>query len=251
MTSEPAATPRDEIRRWWDEDARVYDDVPNHALSDPAEAAAWRAALIRLLPPPGARVLDAGAGTGAISILLAQLGYRVTALDLSEQMLARARQKAEARNLDIEFVVGPVEEPPPGPFDAVVERHVLWTTLDPKAVLSAWRAVAPQGRLVVLEGHWNSDTMFDRARSMLAERVRQARGERHGHHGEYDPEILEQLPLARAKTLRPLIRAVEAAGWRGVRLERLRDVEWVRQMSAGQVLGVLQAAPQFALAADA
>jgi ubiquinone/menaquinone biosynthesis C-methylase UbiE len=250
MTTEPAGSPRDEIRRWWDEDARVYDDVPNHALSDPAEAAAWRAALVRLLPPPGARVLDAGAGTGAISILLAQLGYRVTALDLSEQMLARARQKAEARNLEIEFVNGPVEEPPPGPFDAVVERHVLWTTLDPQSVLAAWRAVAPGGRLVVLEGHWNQDNVLDRARTMLAERVRQARGERHGHHGEYDPALLEQLPLARARTLRPLIRAIEGAGWTGVRLERLRDVEWVRQMAAGQVLGALQAAPQFAIAAD-
>ena len=252
MTSEPAATPRDEIRRWWDEDAGVYDDVPNHALSDPAEAAAWRAALIRLLPPPGARVLDAGAGTGAISILLAELGYRVTALDLSEQMLARARQKAEARNLEVEFVVGPVEEPPAGPFDAVVERHVLWTTLDPGAVLAAWRGAAPGGRLVLLEGLWGHESVVDRARAMLADRVRTARGEHHGgHHGEYDPELLERLPLARQRTLGPLVRYVTDAGWSGVRLERLRDVEWARQMAVGAVLGTLQATPQFAIAADA
>ncbi len=249
MTTGPADR-RDEIRRWWDEDAQVYDDVPNHALSDRAEAAAWREVLARHLPPTGARVLDAGAGTGAISVLLAQLGYRVTALDLSEQMLARARRKAEARSLEIDFVIGPVEEPPPGPFDAVVERHVLWTTLDPRAVLAGWRAVAPGGRLLLLEGHWGGDTVVDRARAMLAERVRQARGERHGHHGDYDPALLEQLPLARARTLRPLIRAVEEAGWGAVRLERLRDVEWVRQMAAGQVLGLLQAAPQFAISAD-
>ncbi len=251
MTTQTGEQAREEIRRWWDEDAHVYDDVPNHALSDPVEAAAWRAALLRLLPPPGARVLDAGAGTGAISLLLAELGYQVTALDLSEQMLDRARRKAESRGVELAFVIGPVEEPPAGPFDAVVERHVLWTTLDPGSALSAWRRVAPGGRLVLLEGLWSSDSVVDRARSMLADRVRAARGDHHGgHHGEYDPELLDRLPLARQRSLRPLLRYVHDAGWGAVRLERLRDVEWVRQMAAGQVLGTLQAAPQFAVVAD-
>lgn len=252
MTAENGEQAREEIRRWWDEDAQVYDDVPNHALTDPVEAAAWRAALLRLLPPPGARVLDAGAGTGAIAILLAELGYRVTALDLSEQMLARARAKAETRKLEIEFVTGPVETPPEGPFDAVVERHVLWTTLDPGAVLAAWRTVSPGGRLVLLEGLWGGDSMVDRARGMLAGRIRQARGHHHeGHHGEYDPDLLERLPLARQHSVRPLLRFVHDAGWRAIRVERLRDVEWARQMAAGQLLTALQAAPQFAVVADA
>jgi len=241
---------RDEIRRWWDEDARVYDDAPNHALSDPLEAAAWRAALLRLLPPPGASVLDAGAGTGAISILLAELGYRVTALDLAERMLDRARTKAKERGLDIEFVQGAVEDPPPGPFDAVVERHVLWTTLVPQAVLEAWRRSAPGGRLVLLEGLWGGISVVDRARAALAQRVRTARGEHHDHHAEYDPTLVERLPLARQSTPRPLLRVVEAAGWRRIRIERLRDVEWARQLASGPVLGVLQATAQFAVVAD-
>lgn len=251
MTAEPRERTRDEIRRWWDEDARVYDEVPNHAMTDPVEAAAWRSALLRLLPPPGARVLDAGTGTGAVSLLLAELGYRVTALDLSEQMLARARRKAEERRMDLEFVVGPAEEPPPGPFDAVVERHVLWTMPEPGAALAAWRAAAPGGRLLLLEGLWGADTVVDRARTMLAERVRAVRGQRHaGHHGEYDPDLLERLPLARQRSVRPVLRFVADAGWAAIRVERLRDVEWARQLAAGQVLGTLQHSTQFAVIAD-
>src|SRR5204863_8963963 len=95
-------------------------------------------------------ILDAGAGTGAISLLLAGLGYRVTALDLSPDMLALAEAKAGRLGLDIETVVAPATEPPPGPFDAVVERHLLWTAPDPAAARRAWRGAAP--RLVSYEG---------------------------------------------------------------------------------------------------
>jgi ubiquinone/menaquinone biosynthesis C-methylase UbiE len=125
------------IRTWWDEDAGTYDRSPSHAASDPVEAAVWRAALVRLLPPPPAKVLDAGAGTGAMSLLAADLGYRVTALDLSEGMLERLRAKAAERDLKIEVVHGPADTPPKGPFDAVVERHLLWTIPDPGGVLAA------------------------------------------------------------------------------------------------------------------
>ena len=38
------------IRDWWDADAHHYDRSVGHSISDPVEAAAWRAALRRLLP---------------------------------------------------------------------------------------------------------------------------------------------------------------------------------------------------------
>ena len=41
-----------------------------------------------------ARVLDAGCGTGRVSIRLAELGYDVTGVDLDESMLAVARERA-------------------------------------------------------------------------------------------------------------------------------------------------------------
>ncbi len=44
-------------------------------------------------------ILDLATGTGTVALLLATEGYRVTGVDLSEQMLAIARQKAAASGL--------------------------------------------------------------------------------------------------------------------------------------------------------
>jgi len=243
---------QDRIRRWWNDDAATYDHAPSHAASDPVEAAAWRAALLRYLPPPPAKVLDVGAGTGAMTLLAAELGFRVTALDLSEEMLGRARTKANERDLRVEFHVGPGAEPPEGPFDAVMERHVLWTTMDPVGALDAWRRVtAPGGRLVLFEGIWRPGDQWGKARQAVADRVRRLRGEGHDHHGHYDEEMLASLPFAGLTTAAPMLEAVDEAGWSAVRIERLRDVEWVRQLAAGVSGRIAGAAPQFAIVADA
>ena len=54
---------------------------------------------------PGDELLDAAAGIGTQALGLAQLGYRVTASDLSSGAIARARDEANARGLYISFVV--------------------------------------------------------------------------------------------------------------------------------------------------
>lgn len=237
------------LRRYWDEDARVYDRSPRHAGTDPVEAAVWRAALLRHLPPPPASVLDAGAGTGAISLMLAELGYRVTALDISSAMLAVAVEKAARRKLEVQTWVAPATEPPSGPFDAVVERHLLWTTPDPVAVLSAWRHVAPL--LVSYEGVFGRRTPLARGRQAAAKAARRLLAIPPEHHSEYERELRSGLPLAHRMGPGPLIRAVASSGWRRYRIERLLDVEWARRLgSPNPILGWLESVSHFALLAE-
>jgi SAM-dependent methyltransferase len=90
------------------------------------------------------------------SLLLASQGYDVTAVDLSPGMLSRLRAKAEQRGLAIRAIEADALAPPPGDFDAVVERHLLWTLPDPGTALAAWHKVAPRGRLVLVEGTWGT-----------------------------------------------------------------------------------------------
>jgi SAM-dependent methyltransferase len=240
------------IREFWDRDAATYDRSASHAVSDPLEATAWRAALRLALPEPSVDVLDVGAGTGSLSLLAAELGYRVTALDLSEGMLSRARAKAQERGLELAFEVGTAMAPPVGPFDAVMERHVLWTMPDPVGALRAWRQVTARGgRLVVFEGTWGSRSVADRTRHAAAAITRQAMGIADHHHAPYPDEVVQALPLARLPSPVPLVEAVAEAGWTGVRIRRLRDVEWAARLHEPWPLGWLEHHPRYALIADA
>jgi SAM-dependent methyltransferase len=239
------------IRDFWDADSHTYDEAKSHAISDPLEAAAWRQVLRDALPDAPAKVLDAGAGTGALSLLAAELGHEVTALDLSSGMLARAQDKAKERGLEdrLTFVVGSATEPPEGPFDAVMERHVLWTVPDPVLALERWRQVA--ARLLLLEGVWGSSDPAQRARDAAADAVRKLMRIPDDHHAPYPDEVLAELPLARQPTPLPLIEAAQEAGWRAVRIKRLRDVEWAAELHAPWPLGWLERKPLYALVADA
>jgi magnesium-protoporphyrin O-methyltransferase len=76
--------------------------------------------------PPGARVLDAGCGTGLCSVLLAKHGYTVTAIDIAPQMVKAAQQRAQTLGVAerITFVAGDLEIVS-GQYDAVVCLDVL------------------------------------------------------------------------------------------------------------------------------
>jgi SAM-dependent methyltransferase len=242
----------DRIREFWDRDSHTYDASASHSVSDPLEAAAWRAALRRALPDPGAKVLDVGAGTGAMSLLAAELGYDVTALDLSEGMLSKARAKAKASGVELVFVVGSAAEPPSGPFDAIMERHVIWTMPEPVAVLRAWRDVmVPGGRLVLFEGVWGADTPVQQLKDKVAEALRGALRVKDHHHAPYPADVLAELPLAGMTSPVPLIDMVHEAGWKSVRVQRLRDVEWASMQHVRWPLGWLEQRPRYALIADA
>jgi SAM-dependent methyltransferase len=72
----------------------------------------------------GQRVLDVGCGTGVVAIAAARTGARVSGLDLTPELIVRARENAAITGLDIEWREGDAEALPfgDGELDVVVSQ---------------------------------------------------------------------------------------------------------------------------------
>ena len=149
------------INALWDTASSEYDQQPGHGFSTQEEEQAWKRALASLLPHAPCDVLDVGTGTGVIAAAVADLGHRVTGIDLADGMLAKARLKASAaRAGSLRFQRADANDPalPAQSFDAVINRHVLWTITDPAGALRNWLALLrPEGRLIIIDGLWARD----------------------------------------------------------------------------------------------
>lgn len=77
--------------------------------------------LVRKYIPCDKHILDAGCGTGHVSIMLADLGYQVTALDISSDMLSILRHKMDVYDIHFPIYEADLCDPlPKNCFDAVV-----------------------------------------------------------------------------------------------------------------------------------
>lgn len=111
--------------------------------------------------PFGPRVLDMGCGPGWSSIFLAGRGCEVTALDVSDDMLAIAAENAARLGFagKIMFRQGDMQSPgldiAEGEFDSALVMDALHHCADDVAVLrNAYRALRPGGSIVVVEPDW-------------------------------------------------------------------------------------------------
>lgn len=107
-----------------------------------------RETLLAWLPPDldGARILDAGCGTGTASIALAQRGAEVVAIDLSPTLVAHAAERANALGVDtIDFRSGDMLDASLGTFDYVFAMDSIIHYELPE-MIGALSALAPRVR---------------------------------------------------------------------------------------------------------
>ena len=163
---------KSDIADYWDNNSAQYDHEFGGGISCQDEKHIYNAIIKKnLRQNPGAKVLDVGCGTGVLSIILANLGYKVTGIDISNKMLDRAIDKNKRLGLDILFSNGDAEAPPfeGTHFDAIFSRHLIWTLTDPeKAVANFVRLLKPGGVLLTIDGIWIHKGFGPRVRRFLA-----------------------------------------------------------------------------------
>ncbi|AKB27400.1 hypothetical protein MSSIT_0681 [Methanosarcina siciliae T4/M] len=185
------------IAHVWDISSATYDDKEGHGIQSEIEREAWKTLFQSLLPSGRLEVLDAGCGTGEIGLLFAEMGHRVTGLDFSEKMLAKAREKTSRKKYEINFRAGDAENPPfeAETFDVVVTRHLLWTLPHPDTAVRNWKKVLRKGGvLIVIDGLYNGGLIERKTRQFISDFLTLLVERRYPKRRQYPDEIKTELP---------------------------------------------------------
>jgi demethylmenaquinone methyltransferase / 2-methoxy-6-polyprenyl-1,4-benzoquinol methylase len=140
--------PPSDVRAMFDRISLVYDFM-NHAMTAGLDRR-WRRLAAESVVAEGYKVLDACCGTGDLALAAERAGGKVTGLDFSERMLARAREKSHT----VEWALGDVTALPfeDGSFDAVTVGFGIRNVPDLEAGLAELaRVLRPGGRIACLE----------------------------------------------------------------------------------------------------
>jgi demethylmenaquinone methyltransferase/2-methoxy-6-polyprenyl-1,4-benzoquinol methylase len=108
---------------------------------------------------PGSRVLDIGCGTGALAVLAAKKGARVTGFDVSGGMLDVARRKVDSENLGekielVEMGIAGMDRLSDASFDLVASTLVFSELSGDERVYAlrhGFRVLVPGGSLVLAD----------------------------------------------------------------------------------------------------
>ncbi|MBF0145449.1 MAG: class I SAM-dependent methyltransferase [Magnetococcales bacterium] len=114
--------------------------------------------LLRRYPGAGKSALVVGCGQGDDARLLTRLGYRVTAFDLSPDMIGLARDLADREGLTIDFQVTSAEQPSlhGHTFDLILARDILHHVEVGKALAALSHMANPGSMVMINENYTHS-----------------------------------------------------------------------------------------------
>jgi SAM-dependent methyltransferase len=100
----------------------------------------------------GERVLDSACGDGNVALAAARCGAQVTAVDFAPAALERARSRASAEGLEVEWLDGDVHDLPAGDgwFDRSLSAFgVIWAEDSRTAIDELLRVTRPEGTVAL------------------------------------------------------------------------------------------------------
>ena len=223
-------TLKEEIHAYWTQRAEGYSEYNQQEMAD-ARRSMWKNKLLSLLEenfpgkkPEELKVLDVGTGPGFFALLLAEAGYQVTAVDVTEEMLKEAKKNtgifaekiiwkiSDAQKLELEDCT----------FDAVFSRNVTWNLENPGQAYEEWiRVLKPGGLLCNFDADWYGH-LYDEEKRSGYEKDRQRVEEENledyytGTDIERMEAIARQVPLSRQKRPQWDVEALKNAGLTGV-----------------------------------
>ena len=174
-----------ENKSYWTGRAASYSEVNQLELAT-QQRQKWsdclHAEIARQFPnsvPESLRVLEVGTGPGFFAILLRELGYAVTAIDLTPAMLTEAKKNAGELAGKIRWMEMNAEalDFADASFDVVVSRNLTWNLPHPDKAYAEWTRVLKSGGLLLnFDANWyaylfddEAQAAYDRDRANSAE----------------------------------------------------------------------------------
>ncbi|HEY9574205.1 MAG TPA: class I SAM-dependent methyltransferase [Lachnospiraceae bacterium] len=201
---------------YWSKRASGYSHINREELENYDHKTSWSQVLddhIKTAFPAKNKddisVLEIGCGPGFLSILLTELGYRVTAVDLTPNMLAEAKKNAGRIADQICFIQMNAEELTfrDETFDVIVSRNLTWDLPNPTSAYKEWKRVLKnKGLLLNFDANWYRYLFDDNAKKAY-EKDRQEtalggyKDKNIGENFDKMEEIARKIPLS--SLLRP------------------------------------------------
>lgn len=213
------------IQNYWDYRSESYN---NGVIENSEEERnAWRDMLSKSIEgKKGLKVLDVGTGPGFLALLFAEMENEVTAVDLSNNMLEKARKNALKKSLNVNFLHGDAEnlQFPDEHFDIVVNKYLLWTLPDPKKALAEWRRVLKNGgKMIAIDGDWNDENLSERKKEEKDNPEEEKEEEFMKRYKEQYDFIKKDLPLF---SLKPehVSKIFKDSGFESVSIQRMDEL---------------------------
>ena len=195
-----------EIELYWTKRAEGYSQVNQSELHS-EQKQKWQQIILKYLnfvQPKTKHILDIGTGPGFFAIILAQLGFKVTAIDYTAEMLIKAKQNAGKLKNKINFQQMNAQQLTldSNSFDAIVTRNLTWNLPKPQTAYQEWyRVLKPNGILLNFDANWYAH-LFDEQMRKAYEQDRQsvAKAQIDDHYTCTDIDAMEkiarQVPLS-------------------------------------------------------
>ncbi len=200
-----------ENRAYWSERASSYSEV-NHREIKAGSHICWQELLDEKISTSfpnrtreNIRILDVGTGPGLFSILMAELGYSVTAIDLTPNMLSEARINAGIYAEKINFMEMNAEqlEFDDNSFDVIMTRNLTWNLPHPEKAYGEWvRVLDSDGLLLNFDANWYSYLYDENAKASYEhDREKSAslniKDENVGENFDVMEDIARRIPLSK------------------------------------------------------
>lgn len=142
------------VEKYWTKRADSFFELRKDEV-DSSKAKLWLQEIQSVLPEDkDLQILDIGCGAGFFEAIMGSAGYFITGVDLTEEMIQKAKEMIQIRSLDetrvsVQQMDAEKLDFPDACFDVIITRNLTWTLPHPIEAYREWFRVLKRGGILL------------------------------------------------------------------------------------------------------